>query len=438
MAEETRASASLPDAANLDWLRKQAKRRLKELRETRPDAQLADAQFDIARQYGFASWRALKAHVDSLTIDGQLFASARTGDAKQLAALLDAHPDKLHATVKPYDMTLLHAAAHGGHLAAVDLLLRRGLDPNTRETGDNTYAMHWAAAAGSVDVVRRLADAGGDVVGHGDDHALEVIGWASCWDGGNDDAHRGVVDLLLSRGAHHHIFSAIALNLPDEVRRLVAANPAVLQSRMSRNENNQTPLHFAVRMHRPAMVALLLELGADPLAVDSFGMSAATYGDSTAIDGPLMKRLRDITVGELSSADRGARPTRGDPSDLVAVLALADWQTAERLARDNPALLAGGTSGGVLHVMAKRGDVPAVRWLLEHGASPSAIWAHFDSDVTPLHLAILSNHPEIVRLLLAAGADPRIHDTKHDADAMGWATFFGRGEIVAILQAASQ
>ena len=42
--------------------------------------------------------------------------------------------------------------------------------------------MHWAAANGHLGVVRRLVDAGGDVVGRGDDHALEVIGWATCWD----------------------------------------------------------------------------------------------------------------------------------------------------------------------------------------------------------------------------------------------------------------
>ena len=44
---------SLPDNPNLDWLRKQAKRRLAELREANPDAQLADAQFELATQYGF-------------------------------------------------------------------------------------------------------------------------------------------------------------------------------------------------------------------------------------------------------------------------------------------------------------------------------------------------------------------------------------------------
>ena len=110
----------------------------------------------------------------------------------------------------------------------VDLLLQRGLDVNTREKGDNTYAMHWAAAAGHLDVVRRLADAGGDVVGQGDDHELEVIGWATCWDGCDDDAHRAIADFLVSRGARHHIFSAIAMNLADEVRRIVAADPSAL------------------------------------------------------------------------------------------------------------------------------------------------------------------------------------------------------------------
>jgi hypothetical protein len=51
--------SELPDAPNLDWLRKQAKRRLLELREENPNAQLSDAHFDLARQYGFSSWRAL-------------------------------------------------------------------------------------------------------------------------------------------------------------------------------------------------------------------------------------------------------------------------------------------------------------------------------------------------------------------------------------------
>src|SRR5262245_26726828 len=127
MSDETRgsprASRMLPDAANLDWLRKQAKRHLEGLRQTNPDAQLSDAQFAVAKEYGFASWRALKAHIDSLTLDGQLFAAARSGDVRQMTALLDEQPDKLRTREKPYGWTLLHAAAQKGQLAVVDLLL---------------------------------------------------------------------------------------------------------------------------------------------------------------------------------------------------------------------------------------------------------------------------------------------------------------------------
>lgn len=451
MSEQTPGSASeplsLPDAPNLDWLRKQAKRRLVELRNASPAAKLADAQFDLAKQYGFSSWRALKAHIESLTLDGQLFDAARNGDVDRLTALLDKYPEKLQARNKPYEHTLLHVAStsmpgqeqartHTERVAAVDLLLRRGLDVNAREKGDNTYAMHWAAAAGNLEVVRRLADAGGDVVGHGDDHELEVIGWATCWDGCDDAAHRAVVDLLVSRGARHHIFSAIAMNLADEVRRIVAAQPGALNTRMSRNENNQLPLHFAVRQNRAEMVALLLELGADPLAVDGSGQPAALYATAPHIDRRVMEAIRAMTFAELDSAVRGHRPARAGAMDLVATLALGDWETAEGLVRENPELIERDrANGGVLHMMAKRGDVQAVKWLLDHRADPTARWAHRDADVTPLHLAIMEDHAGVVSLLLAAGADPSIRDSQHDSDAMGWAEFFGRRDIVKILEA---
>ena len=87
--------------------------------------------------------------------------------------------------------------------------------------------------------------------------------------------------------------------------------------------------------------------------------------------------------------------------------------------------------------MSKRGNQAAVQWLLDHGADPNARWSHWDAEVTPLHLAVLGNHAEVVRSLLQAGADPRIRDSKHDSDAMGWAEFFQRSEIVRIIRASA-
>ena len=52
MPEQTPESRSLelPDNPNLEWLRKQAKTRLAELRQVNPSAKLAEAQFEIAKR----------------------------------------------------------------------------------------------------------------------------------------------------------------------------------------------------------------------------------------------------------------------------------------------------------------------------------------------------------------------------------------------------
>ena len=362
-------------------------------------------------------WRPISER-DASGVDDRLFDAARRGDVTELAGLLDRYPEKRDARDRPYGQTLLHLAAKGGHLPAVELLLARGLDVNARDSGDNSYPMHWAAAAGHLDVVRRLADAGGDVVGAGDDHQLEVIGWASCWDGADDEVHRAIAAFLVSRGARHHIFSAIAFNLGDELRRIVALDPAALGRPQSRNEDFQLPLHFAVRQQRPEMVALLLELGADPLGKDGSGFPAAAYATAPDTDRPVFEVLR----------------ARGGPLDLLGALALGDEATAARLLEDDPGIVQpGGASFGVQHLMAKRGDAAAVAWLLGHGVDPSAVWPHWGCRLTPLHLAALGGHTGVARLLLAGGADPAIKDSEFDSDALGWAEFFKRTEIVELL-----
>jgi ankyrin repeat protein len=78
----------LPDRPNLRHLKDQAKDLLKA-----GDAKsLADAQFRIARLYGFASWPKLKAHVDSLEEIGQLKQAIDTNDLERVKSLMKRNP----------------------------------------------------------------------------------------------------------------------------------------------------------------------------------------------------------------------------------------------------------------------------------------------------------------------------------------------------------
>ena len=58
------SKSKLPKRASLEYLKKLAKDRLKELRRTDPQTKLATALLAIAREHSFSSWRALKAEVE--------------------------------------------------------------------------------------------------------------------------------------------------------------------------------------------------------------------------------------------------------------------------------------------------------------------------------------------------------------------------------------
>ncbi|MGH7541597.1 MAG: ankyrin repeat domain-containing protein, partial [Gemmatimonadota bacterium] len=133
-----------------------------------------------------------------MTSAAQFFAACAAGDIGALRELLDRDPGL--ARERRDGTTGLHLAAP--HPDAVRLLLEHGADPNARDEGDNALPLHFAAGGGPIESVRALLDAGSDVHGFGDVHRLDVIGWATCF----AETRRDVVDLLVERGARHHVF----------------------------------------------------------------------------------------------------------------------------------------------------------------------------------------------------------------------------------------
>jgi len=89
---------SLPDRPHLRHLKDQAR----DLVRSGGAGSITDAQFQIARLYGFSSWPTLKAHVDALSAMPELEQAAETEDVGRLASLMGRHPalqaivDRLH------------------------------------------------------------------------------------------------------------------------------------------------------------------------------------------------------------------------------------------------------------------------------------------------------------------------------------------------------
>src|SRR5262245_5624162 len=90
-------SRPLPDRPNLRHLKDQAK----DLLKTGGATSIADAQFKIARLYGFASWPKLKTHVESFKEIGKLKQAIDSNDIARVKTLMTRNP-ALHSAPLGY------------------------------------------------------------------------------------------------------------------------------------------------------------------------------------------------------------------------------------------------------------------------------------------------------------------------------------------------
>jgi hypothetical protein len=112
----------LPDRPNLRHLRDQAK----DLVRAGATSTLADAQLQIARQYGFASWPKLKQHVESLEQAGQLKHAIAGNDVLRVEELLTSSA-ALRQLVRDEECIM---PARPGGIPMMELLFRYGANVN--------------------------------------------------------------------------------------------------------------------------------------------------------------------------------------------------------------------------------------------------------------------------------------------------------------------
>jgi ankyrin repeat protein len=228
-----------------------------------------------------------------------------------------------------------------------------------------------------------------------------------------------VAAYLIDGGAKLNLWSAIALDRLDEVRAMIARDPALLGARMSRNEHHRTPLHHAAAKNRPRMVRLLLDLGADANAADANGANALATAAQEHADAGIVAMLL------------GADATL----DFVAAVNLKRYDLAEAKLHEDPARIGpDGRDTIALHLAVSKKNAEAVRWLIAHGADVNAKRVLYDCNHTVLHMTAGDGAVDIARMLLEAGADPDIRDDKYDATALGWAEYCDQDGVAQLIR----
>jgi ankyrin repeat protein len=85
----------------------------------------------------------------------------------------------------------------------------------------------------------------------------------------------------------------------------------------------------------------------------------------------------------------------------------------------------------ILHDMAQKGDIQKAELLMKHGAEVNFVDEEYQS--TPLGMAVRWGHVEMVKYLLARGADPNKAGAPW-ATPLAWAAKKGRNEIEKLLR----
>ncbi len=298
----------LPPSANLEHLKNEAKKRLRDLRQQNRGATLAAAQRAVARSYGFASWRKLKAYVDAQRNAAERLVNAvRAGDLDTMRAILDRSPELVNATTDPEGrlrpseglaMRLVHLAVAENHPQVARFLIERGVNLNFRNA-DGRLALHDCFELGRDEFAQVLLAAGAEAdvcvaAGYGMyDRLREILnrdpeqandfrtgmsplGW-SVFGNQPESAcilleHGAVVDRppydVSAWGPAAHVANI-------EVTRVFLANGA---DPNCRNKYGDTPIHAAIKsrlvVDPAAFVELLLAHGADRTILNNDGRSA--------------------------------------------------------------------------------------------------------------------------------------------------------------------
>jgi ankyrin repeat protein len=286
-------------------------------------------------------------------------------------------------------VTPLQLAAINGSAPLIDRLIKAGADPKTPLTSARDTALMMAARTGKTDALRVLLEAGSEVNAQESWGGTTALMWAVA------EGHAEAVTMLIAAGADVNARSAY----------VAAANGRGFEGRTpitNRSETKSeefasgwlTPLMFAARDGNLGLARILADAGADVNAVAGDGKTAlalAIFNGNYEVASFLVDRKADVN--------------RADAQRFTPLFWAVDRRNMET-APNFP-------------WMVTADPMPLIRKMLEAGANPNALVNNTPRArmregsprivfATALMRAAFAADLELVTLLLAHGADPKV------------------------------
>jgi ankyrin repeat protein len=325
--------------------------------------------------------------------------AAHWNDSETVGLLLQAGADAKAAN--HYGATPLSEAAALGTATIIEQLLKAGADPNTRTTADGETVLMTSARAGNLDAVKALLDHGADVNAKEAYRGQTALMWAAA------ERHATIVKLLLQHGADWKVQSSFR---ETKIPKLSTASSISPISR-----GGLTAFLFAAREGDIGTAKAMLDQGVDINQTDVDGTSGLVVS--------IMNKQYTFAKFLL---DRGADPNVTDVKGRAALYAAVDMRNEDWSA---------------LPMRKEQDPLPGlelIKAILAHGAKLNAALTHnlpgrsgmdygdvaLDEGTTPFMRAARSGDATTMRVLLEAGADPKLV-TKDGNNALLFAAGIG-------------
>jgi ankyrin repeat protein len=312
------------------------------------------------------------------------------------------------------DLRLIDAVRDQDH-KAVDSLLLAHVDVNVSQP-DGATPLAWAVYLDQGDTVDALLKAGAKV--NTADEYGETPLTLACATG-----NTAIIEKLIAAGA-----SATAARWNGETALMIAprsGSAAGVKTLLAHGakldavepQKGQNALMWASAEGHADVVEVLIQAGADVKAASKAGFTPLVFA---------VQKGDAKSVSSLIRAGADANSTVPTGYGVLEIAALGTKNKAAEVLLDSGAKVDAADKAGntALHVAAQLGDLELVKMLLAKGANPNVKSAAAQSsgrglggggsffrqvgEQTPLLLAARYNREDVMRALIAAGADPKL------------------------------